>query len=73
MDYFKNFLVFVSNISGCVSVSAFALLVGIPIGIASSAIGLKIGVITAKIASICQLSKKKKKKERKKERKTTIK
>ena len=68
MDYFQNFLVFVSNISGWVSVSSFALLVGIPIGIASSAIGLKIGVITAEIASICQLSKKKKKKRKKEKR-----
>ena len=34
-----------STITGCVSISAFASLVGFPIGITSSIIGLKIGVI----------------------------
>ena len=39
----------ISPITGCVSISAFASLVGIPIGITSSVIGLKICVITAAI------------------------
>ena len=37
----------ISTINGCVSISAFASLVGIPIGIASSTVGLSICVITA--------------------------
>lgn len=41
LNYFEHFLVFVSAISGCVSVSAFAPLAGLPVGIASSAVRLK--------------------------------
>ena len=40
-------LIAISTITECVSVSAFTSLVGIPKGITSSAIGLKICVITA--------------------------
>ena len=42
-------LILISTITGCIYISAFASLVGIPRGIASSAIGLKICVITAGI------------------------
>ena len=35
LSYIKLFLVFVSAVSGCVSISAFASLVSIPVGIAS--------------------------------------
>ena len=35
LNYFKHFLVFVSAVSGCVSVSAMASLVGVTLGIAS--------------------------------------
>ena len=59
LNYFRHFLVFVSTVSGCVSISAFALLVSIPINIASSAVGLKIGVTATEITIICQLSRKK--------------
>ena len=48
--------------TGCVSISAFASLVGIPIGITSSAIGLKICAITAGIKKYKSIIKKKKKK-----------
>ena len=48
MNYIKHLLVLISTISGCVSISAFVSLVGIPIGITSSAIGLKIYIITRK-------------------------
>ena len=51
-NYIEQFLILVSAITGCVSISAFASLVGIPIGIASSAIGLNICAITA-VISIC--------------------
>ena len=44
------------------SISAFASLVGIPIGITSSSIGLKICVITAEIKQYKSIIKKKKKK-----------
>ena len=36
LDYFKHFLVFVSAVSGCVSISAFASLIGIPVGVMRS-------------------------------------
>ena len=46
LNYIEHFLILGSTVTGCVSISVFASLVGIPIGIASSAIGLKIFVIT---------------------------
>ena len=49
LNYIEHFLILGSTITGCVSISAFASLVGIPIGIASSTIGLKICVITTGI------------------------
>ena len=42
LNYFKNFLIIVSAVSSCVSISAFALLVGVSLVIASSAIELKV-------------------------------
>ena len=45
----------------CVSISTFAPLIGIPIGILSSAIGLKICAITAGIKKCKSIIKKKKK------------
>ena len=49
LNYIKHLLIAIFTITGCVSISAFTSLVGIPIGITSSAIGLKICVITARI------------------------
>ena len=46
-NYIEHLLMLVSTVNGCVSITAFASLVVIPIGITSSAIGLKIVVITA--------------------------
>ena len=43
-----------SKITGCISTSAFVSLIGIPIGITSSAIGLKICAITAGIKNLSQ-------------------
>ena len=37
LNYIENFLILASAITGCVSVTSFASLVGIPIGITSSA------------------------------------
>ena len=49
LNYNKRFLILGSKITGCVFISAFASLVGIPIGTTSSTIGLKICAITAGI------------------------
>ena len=46
-NYIEQSLILVSTITGCVSISSFASLVGILVGIASSAKRLKICVITA--------------------------
>ena len=65
LNYFEHFLVFVSELSGCVSISAFASLVGFPVGIASSAVGLKICAITAGIKKFKSIIKEKRKKHEK--------
>ena len=62
LNYIDYLLIVTSTIIGCVSISAFASLVGIPIGIASSTIGLKICVITAGTKKYKSITKKKKKK-----------
>ena len=41
LSYIKHFLILLFTITGCVSISPFASLIGVPIGITSSAIGLK--------------------------------
>ena len=41
LNYTKHFLILISAGTGCITISAFASLVGIPIGITSSAIVLK--------------------------------
>ena len=48
-EYIEHLLILIPTVTGCVSVSAFASLVGIPIGITSSSVGLKIYIITAGI------------------------
>ena len=59
--YIEHFLILSSNITGCVSISDFCSLVGIPVGITSSAIGLKIFAATAGIRKYESTIKKKKK------------
>ena len=49
LNYIEHFLILVFAITWYVSISAFASLVGIPIGITSSVIGLKICAINAAI------------------------
>ena len=49
LDYFEHFLLFASAVRSFVSISAFASLVGVPVGITSPSIGLKIYVIIALI------------------------
>ena len=63
MNYIEHLLILISTVTGYVSISAFASLVGIPVEITSSAIGLKMFVITAGIKKyIKSIIKKKKKK-----------
>ena len=57
-----TFSFFVSTISGCVLISAFASLVDVPVGIVSSVVGLKIFAITAGIKKYKSIIKKKRKK-----------
>ena len=65
LDYIKHFLILASSITGCVSISAFVSLIVSPIGITSSAIGLKICAVTAWIKNYKSIIKKKKKKQEK--------
>ena len=62
LNYIEHLLILIFTVSGCVSISAFASIVGISIGITSSAIELKICVITAGIKNYKSIIKKKKKK-----------
>ena len=65
LNYIDHLLIAISTIAGCVSISPFAFLVGIPIGITSSASGLKICAITTGIKKFKAIIKKKKKKHKK--------
>ena len=58
MNYIEHLLIAISAISGRVSISAFASIVGIPIGITSSKKGLKICVIAAGIKKHRSINKK---------------
>ena len=51
LNYIGQFLILASSITECISISGFTSLIGIPIGITSSAIGLKICAITSGIKS----------------------
>ena len=61
-NYVEHLLILASASTGCVSVSAFTLLVAIPVVITSSAVGLKICAITSGIKKYKSIIKKKKKK-----------
>ena len=62
LNYIEHCLILASMITGCISISASASFIVIPIGIMSSAIGLKICAITAGIKKYKSIIKKKKKK-----------
>ena len=62
LNYINHLLILVSTVTRCISISAFASLVEIPIGVMSFAIGLKICVITARIKNHKLIIKKKKNK-----------
>ena len=61
LNYIEHFHILTSAVTGCISISAFSLLV-ILIGITSSALGLKICAIAAGIKKYNSITKKKKKK-----------
>ena len=65
LNYIDHLRILTSAITGCVSISAFFTLVGIPIGITSSPIGVKICAITAGIKKYKSIIKKIKKEYRK--------
>ena len=65
LNYFEHFLAFVSAMSGCVSVSAFASLVGVCGSIASSAEGWKICTLTTVVKKYSSIIMKKRKKHNK--------
>ena len=54
LNYIEHLLILFSAVGGCLSISAFAFLVGIPLGITSSAIGLKTCVTATEIKIISQ-------------------
>ena len=62
LNYVEQLLILDSTITRCVSVSAFALLVCVFAGSKSSAVGLKICAITARIKKYKSIIKKKRKK-----------
>ena len=55
-------LILVSTVTGCISISAFASLVYVPVSITSSVVGLNICAIIAGIKKYKSIIKKKKKK-----------
>ena len=61
MNYIEPLLISFSTFTGCISISDFTSLVGIPIGITNSAIGLNVCVITAGIKKYRSIIKRKKK------------
>ena len=62
LSYIEKSLLLASIVTGCISFSAFASLLGILIGITNSAIGLEICAIAAAIKKDKSIIKKKKKK-----------
>ena len=52
LNYIEHFLILASTITGCISISAFASLIGISVGIISSSIGLKICTIAPGIKKL---------------------
>ena len=60
-NYIEHLLILTSAVTGCVSVSVFDSLVGIPVGSASSVVEIKICAITAGIKRYKSIIKKKEK------------
>ena len=62
LNYIEHILILASTITGCISISDFAYLIGVSIGITSSAIGSKMCTIAARVKRFKTIIKKKKKK-----------
>ena len=62
LNYIEHVLILASPVTGCISISAFTSLIGIPIWVTSSTIELKICAITAGIKKYRSIIKKKKRK-----------
>ena len=60
VNYIKHFLILITAVTGCISISAFVSLLGIPIEISTSAIRLKICAINVGIKNDKSTVKKKK-------------
>ena len=65
LNFIEHIFILASAITGCLSISAFTSIVGIPLEITSSAIGSKICAITAGIKKYKSIIMKKKKKHNK--------
>ena len=63
LNYVEHMLILVSTVTGCVSISAFASLVCVPVSIMSFAVGIKICAIIAGIKKYKSIVKKKKEKQ----------
>ena len=61
LNYYEHFLVFVSVIRSYTSISAFASLAGVSVGIVSPTTGIKICAITTAIKKCKSVNKKKRK------------
>ena len=64
LNCYECFIAFVSDVSGCVSISAFGSLICVPVGIASSAVGLRNCASTAWIKKHMSIVMNKEKKTR---------
>ena len=62
LNYIEHLLILTSTVPGFVSISTFASLFNIPVGITSSAVGLNLCVITTEIRKCKLIVKQKKKK-----------
>ena len=60
LNYIEHFLILAFTVNGCISISAFASLLGISIRITTSALELKICAIAAGIKKYKSIIKKKK-------------
>ena len=61
LNYVENWLILASTVTGWVSISPFASLVCVPVGITSSAVGIETCTIAARIKKYKSVIKKKKK------------
>ena len=65
LNHITNLLILDSAVTGCVSISSFASLVGISVGVTSSPVGIKICATTGEIEEYKSIIKKKKRKHNK--------